>query len=198
MVNQSATHLSLLRRVRDTSDAAAWAEFAERYREFLIRFCRGQGLQQADAEDAVQIVLTNLARAMPGFVYLPERGRFRDYLYRCTRNAISLLGARSRPLAIADPDVTEDPRAAAESREAWEREWIGHHYRLAMQTVRQSFDPRSIEIFDLSLEGRSIAELAARFGMTTQAVHKVRQRIKDRLEQLIAAQLQEEEQAHDR
>jgi RNA polymerase sigma factor (sigma-70 family) len=198
MVNQSATHLSLLRRVRDTSDAAAWAEFAERYREFLIRFCRGQGLQQADAEDAVQIVLTNLARAMPGFVYLPERGRFRDYLYRCTRNAISLLGARSRPLAIADPDVTEDPRAAAESREAWEREWIGHHYRLAMQTVRQSFDPRSIEIFDLSLERRSIAELAARFGMTTQAVHKVRQRIKDRLEQLIAAQLQEEEQAHDR
>jgi RNA polymerase sigma factor (sigma-70 family) len=194
----SATHLSLLWRVRDTSDCDAWAEFAERYRDSLLRFCRGQGLQQADAEDVVQVVLAGLARSMPSFAYSPERGRFRDYLYRCTRNAIALLSSRARLAQRLPAEDPADERPGADSRQAWEQEWIAHHYRLAMQQVRDTFDPRSVEIFDLSLAGCPVGDLAERFGTTTQAVHKVRQRIRARLEQLIARQLQEEEQPHDR
>src|SRR5262249_5091882 len=79
---------SLLDRRRDPADAAGWGEFDRMYGELIVRYCRGRGLQLADAEDVRQIVLWNLSKAMPGFRYSRERGRFRDYLGRAVRNAI--------------------------------------------------------------------------------------------------------------
>src|SRR4051812_31768209 len=79
---------------------------------------------------------------------------------------------------------------AIESGEAegaeWEQEWVAHHYRLAMRTVRESFEPRSVEVFERSVAGSGVAELAVEYGMSEQAVHMVRQRIKARMEELIA------------
>jgi RNA polymerase sigma-70 factor (ECF subfamily) len=197
-VNPDLTQPSLLSRVRDPSDEAAWREFETKYRELLIRFCRRQGWQQADAEDLVQTVMASLVRTLPGFVYDPQRGRFRDYLYRSVRNAMTQRTARPRERAGAlDPDggepgtgsVRDDPASAA----AWEQEWVDHHYRLAMAGVRASFEPRSVEVFERSVAGEKVEGLAAAFGMSTQAVHKVRQRIKARLEELIAVQIRDED-----
>jgi RNA polymerase sigma factor (sigma-70 family) len=147
----------------------------------------------------VQMVLASLARTLPGFVYSPERGRFRDYLYRATRNAIARHS--TRPIAHSGAlgvDLREDVRAEAGAERLWEQEWVAHHYRIAMGEIRATFVPRSVEIFDLSLEGLTVAELAARFEMSTQAVHKVRQRIRDRLQELLTAQVHAEEALDDR
>lgn len=190
------TRGSLLSRVRDPADQAAWRDFEARYRELLIRFCRARGLQHADAEDLVQVVFTNLSRSLPAFRYDPAKGRFRDYLFRCARNAISEWAARPKIAGGAlDPlveRVAADEPSPAEAAD-WEREWVAHHYRLAMETVRRTFEARSVEIFDRSVAGEGVASLAASFGMSEQAVHKVRQRIKARMEDLIAEQIREEE-----
>jgi RNA polymerase sigma factor (sigma-70 family) len=201
-----ATHPSLLSRVRDPADAAAWREFEALYRELLVRFCRRRGLQLADAEDVVQVVLTNLSKSLPGFVYDAQRGRFRDYLYRCTRNAISQWASRPRlDAATLDSRVADHPSpvdspggggmggAGTGEVTEWEQEWVAHHYRLAMQAVRRTFEPRSIEVFERSIGGATVAELAAAFAMSEQAVHKVRQRIKARMEELIAEQIRAED-----
>src|SRR5690348_14597759 len=87
-MNPELTQPSLLSRVRNPSDDQAWREFELKYRELILRFCRRQGMQQADAEDVIQIVLANLLRSLPNFLYDRNRGRFRDYLYRSVRNAI--------------------------------------------------------------------------------------------------------------
>lgn len=97
----NVTRITLLSRVRNPSDSAAWAEFESRYRDLLVRFCRRQGLQQADAEDVVQVVMSNLAKSLPRFAYDPARGRFRDYLYRCARNAISQWSSRPKGREVA-------------------------------------------------------------------------------------------------
>lgn len=195
----NVTRVTLLSRVRDPSDAAAWSEFEARYRPLLVRFCRRQGLQQADAEDVTQIILTNLVRALPKFVYDSGRGRFRDYLFRCARNAITNWAARptGRDVALdTSIEAATAPDGAAadpESARAWEAEWIAHHYRLAMRTIRETFEARSVEVFDRSVAGETVAALSAAFGMSEQAVHKVRQRIKGRMEELIARQIAEED-----
>jgi len=190
------TRSSLLTRLRDPADHAAWAEFEVLYRELLVRYCRRRGLQAADAEDVVQLVLTGLARSLPTFSYAPERGRFRDYLSRCVANAISKWAEKKNGSSRLDTQLAEtlatpepDPRDA----QLWEEEWVAHHYRIAMDTVRKSFDGKSVEIFDRSVGGAKPAELARDFQISEQAVHKVRQRIRDRMEALIARQVREED-----
>ncbi len=68
-----------------------------------------------------------------------------------------------------------------------------HHFRLAMSAIHETFEPRSIEIFERSLAGTSTANLAAEFSTSEDAVHKIRQRIRARLEELVAEQVAAEE-----
>lgn len=194
-VNPELTQPSLLSRVRDPADHQAWRQFEAKYRQLILRFCRRRGLQQTDAEDVLQLAMTNLVQALPKFVYDPNRGRFRDYLYQVVRSAISRLKSRPNSAArgldtgMLEMLASEDAHAAA----LWEREWVNHHYRLAMEMVRESFEPRSVEVFERSVRGESIEQLAETFGMSTQAVHKVRQRIRHRMQELIAQQVREED-----
>jgi RNA polymerase sigma factor (sigma-70 family) len=196
------TRASLLSRVRDSSNDAAWREFQALYHDLLIRFCRRRSIQEADAEDIVQSVMASLVKALPGFVYDPGRGRFRDYLFRCTDHAIARWRGGARPrevgFALRDGEAAAVPRDGTPGGEAWmvwEEEWVSHHYRLAMRTIQETFEQRSVEIFDRSVAGETVAQLAAFFGVSEQAVHKVRQRIKARMEDLIASQIAEEDDA---
>ena len=75
----------------------------------------------------------------------------------------------------------------------WEREWMHHHLRLAMQTLRATFEPRSLDVFGRLMDGDPIDHVAAAFGMTTDAVHKVKQRVRRRLRELVAAQCRQED-----
>ena len=189
------TRPTLIGRLGDPGDAAAWCEFEKQYRDLVVRFCRSRGLSSADAEDAHQLTLLKLVRVMPGFVYDPARGRFRSYLYRAVKSAIA--DTRARPIASVRSVATEngsEPAAEDPAAElAWEREWRDHHLRMAMATVRETFDPRSVEMFDRLLAGEPIASIAVGFGTTAQAVHKVKQRVRDRLKELVEKQIREEE-----
>ncbi len=191
------TRASLLSRLRDPSDDAAWREFDDTYRELIVRYCRARRLQAADAEDVRQMVMLSLSKALPTFAYDPARGRFRHYLCRTIRNAIIQNSARpnSRLEAVDNAELAylsadED----METDEVWEREWMDHHYRLAMKTIRGTFDPRSVEVFDRLLKGAAVEAVATEYGMTTQAVHKVKQRIRDRMMELVQEQIRIEDE----
>lgn len=190
------TVTSLLSRVRDAGNHQAWQEFDERYRELILRYARRKGLQASDAEDVRQLVMMKLMKTLPNFTYDKERGRFRDYLGSVTRTVIFDWRARPNPARLA-VDTTMMATVPAEDESAadaqWEQEWLDHHYRLAMKTVRASFEPRSVEAFDRILAGETIEAIAAAFDLSTQAVHKIKQRIRDRVQELIANQIREED-----
>ncbi len=187
-----ATRPSLLVRLRDGGDEAAWREFDQAYRELILRYARHRGLQQADAEDVRQQVLLALSRALLEFRYDPARGRFRDYLGRVVRHAA--IRQMRRPIVVSSEldGLGDAPTGNDEQDPLWEREWMLHHLRRAMSTVRRAFEPRSIEVFDALLAGSEVATVAAAHGLSPQAVHKIKQRIRDRLRELIAEQLKEE------
>ena len=196
-MDHDLTQPSLLSRVRDGSDQAAWREFDAKYRELLLRYCRARGLQQSDAEDVRQLVMMNLAKFLRSFDYSPEKGRFRSYLGRVVRNSISRYFSRPNPAdraldtAVMARVPDEDPD---EADDLWEQEWVSHHYRLAMRTIHDTFDSRSVAVFDRLVNGESVADVAETCEMSTQAVHKVKQRIRNRMQELIAAQVREEDQ----
>jgi len=191
------TQPSLIVRVRNSADQSAWREFDRKYRDLILRYARARGLQSADAEDVRQIVMTNLAKGLRGFEYNPKKGRFRSYLGIVVRNAVSQHfrrpGGSARALDTAVLATTEDDSGDGGDK-LWEQEWVRHHYRLAMATIRETFEARSVDMFDRLLAGDSADAVAADFDTTSQAVHKVKQRIRDRLKELIARQVGEEDQ----
>jgi RNA polymerase sigma factor (sigma-70 family) len=190
------TQPSLLSRVRNAADDSAWREFDAKYRELILRYCRARGLQTTDAEDVRQIAMASLAKSLRSFEYKPARGRFRGYLGQVVRSAISRhFGRPERQARALDTGVLASVEAddAGQADEIWEQEWVRHHYRLAMQSVRAAFDPKNVQIFDRLLAGDGVEQLASDFQTTTQAVHKVKQRIRDRLKELIAEQIRQED-----
>ena len=93
------TRASLLIRVRDPADQAAWHEFVEIYRPLILRLARQKGMQDADADDVAQVVLVAVARAVEQREHDPKRAKFRTWLNRVAQNAIlnALTSRQARP-----------------------------------------------------------------------------------------------------
>ena len=91
------TRPSLLIRVRDQADQAAWREFVEIYRPVILRLAQHKGMQAADAEDIAQEVLAAVAKAVEQREHNPKRAKFRTWLHRVTNNAILNALSRGRP-----------------------------------------------------------------------------------------------------
>jgi RNA polymerase sigma-70 factor (ECF subfamily) len=195
-MDPQATRASLLSRLRDPADDAAWREFQACYGELILRYARARGLSQCDAEDIHQIVLLGLCRSLRGFHYTPSRGRFRDYLGRVVKNAVARSITRQRPAPVS-LDATGRAAEVAARDEAdglWEREWRNHHLRTAMAEVRRTFEARSITLFERLAAGVPAEALAREHGMEVMAVYQAKKRIGNRLKVLIARQIREEDE----
>src|SRR5438105_838235 len=93
------TRASLLARLHDARDEAAWREFVDLYAPLVYGYARKQGLQDADAADLSQDVLGAVAAAVGRLEYDPHRGAFRNWLFTIVRRKLSnrRRAQRSRP-----------------------------------------------------------------------------------------------------
>lgn len=82
----NATRASLLLRLHDLNDTEAWEQFVDTYGPYVVRWCQGMGLQEADSADIAQNVLVKMMQCLSSFDYNPEKGSFRHWLRRVTRN----------------------------------------------------------------------------------------------------------------
>src|SRR6516165_2798251 len=88
MADIPPTRASLLLRLRDPRDAAAWGEFVDLYAPLVYGYLRKQGLQDADAADLCQDVLGSVAGAVGRLEYDPLRGAFRNWLFTIVRRKL--------------------------------------------------------------------------------------------------------------
>ncbi len=197
-MSHAVTRPSLLIRLRQEGDDRSWREFDAAYSDLIVRYGRRCGLQLADAEEVRQVVLAKLSRSLRSFEYDPRRGRFRDYLRQCVRNAIASFSSRHNlPLTPVSIDEATQAVAADEPDRAWDEEWVQHHYRRALQALRATTDTKTLVIFDELLRGADVAALAERFATTEANIRKIKQRMRERLEQTIRRQLADEEACDD-
>ena len=71
---------SLLEKVRDKRDGAAWKRLVDLYTPFLLYLARHWRLNGTEANDLVQDVFAKLVQELPKFNYDREKGRFRGWL----------------------------------------------------------------------------------------------------------------------
>jgi RNA polymerase sigma-70 factor (ECF subfamily) len=190
------TDTSLLRRVQDPADTAAWGEFVELYEPLLLAYVRSRGLTPGDAQDVVQEVLLALLRALPQFTLDPQRGRFRTWLYQVTVNKLKDHTRRLRSRERAEQGWREHSAAVAADGAQPDTDWLSGYRRrvldFALARVKGQTQPRTWSCFEQHvLHGRTGEELAQELGITANAVRVNANRILDRVRALCAEYLEE-------
>jgi RNA polymerase sigma-70 factor (ECF subfamily) len=135
------TRASLILRLPNAADVAAWDEFVSVYGPLVYRVARGQGLQSADADDLVQEVFSAVAKQVGDWVVRPDRGRFRAWLLRIARNiAVNLLtrkpfGAVGMGGDEAERRLAEIPEPVDEFSSQFDMEYRREVFRWAAEQV---------------------------------------------------------------
>ena len=70
------TRHSLIQRLQDPGDNAAWEEFSSIYRPIIVRIALRKQLQFEDAEDLAQQVLVSVLKNISKWKSDPTRARF--------------------------------------------------------------------------------------------------------------------------
>ncbi len=190
-----STHVTLLKRLADGEDPAAWRDFYERYGELIRGFAVRQGLQAADCDDVVQETLMALTKSMPQFRYEPAKGKFRSYLKTVVLHTI-FRRSRQKHGEVALEDVEAAVGKAADDTDTdarWEAEWRRYHVRTAMRTIEAEFNEQDRASFDAyAVAARDARETAESLGLSVDQVYQAKSRILRRLAQLVEEQVREE------
>ncbi|MGE0760574.1 MAG: RNA polymerase sigma factor [Pirellulaceae bacterium] len=186
------TRASLILRLPDAADVAAWDEFVALYGPLLTRLARRHGLQAADAEDLVQDVLAATARSVSQWLDRPDRGKFRAWLLRMARNlAVNYLTRRAyRPLGAGGDDhqrlLAEVPAPADELATELDLEYRRQVFQWAAEQARAVVAELTWQAFWLThVESRSVADVAEQLGVSPGTVYISRSRVMSRLRELV-------------
>lgn len=198
MADALFTRASLLIRLRDPEDRAAWQQFVELYGSLVYGFARQRGLQDADAADLTQEVFMSLAQAAGHWHYDAKQGSFRGWLYGIFRNKLAKLLQRrhAQPVGSGDSNaqrrLEEQPSPEHDPEAAWEQLFQQQLFRVAAEQVKDHFAPATWQAFwQTAVEGKKAADVARELGMSVGAVYVARSRVLARLAEQVQ-QLQTE------
>jgi len=79
------TRITLIDKLKDPEDNAAWQDFHDLYGNLIISWARRLGASDALAQDILQESMITLLRLMQTFEYDTDRGSFRSFLKTITR-----------------------------------------------------------------------------------------------------------------
>lgn len=190
------TRWSLVVRLQDERDEAAWQEFIAEYEPFLLTYLHRRGLQEADARDVAQQVMTSICQSVANWKPDGKPGAFRRWIATIARHAaIKFLQRKARQpdsgggtafLARMNEvaDVEDDTAAQQEYQQAvfaWAASQVKDEFR---ETTWKAF-------WETLVMHRPIDVVAKELGLSTGAVYMARSRIMARLRIQVAKVLDE-------
>jgi RNA polymerase sigma-70 factor (ECF subfamily) len=191
MSHDLLTQPSLLVRIRDAGDAAAWRQFVEVYAPLIYGFLRKQGLQDADAADVAQDVLRTVAQSIGQWTYDPQRGTFRGWLFSVVHSRLTDYHRRQQrhDAAVDAAAIVLQPTSGGHSSAEWDRDYERQLFHAAARAVRGDFSDSSWQAFWLAaVEGKPAQDIAEQLHITPAAVYlakaRVMARIREQLELL--------------
>ncbi len=180
------TSLTLLQRLRD-NDADAWRVMVGLYAPLVRHWCGRRGVRGADAEDVAQDVFRAAAAGLARFRRERPGDSFRAWLRGITRNVLLQHFRRAdrqpqgsggtdallRINAISQDDPADDEDPSSELDALRQR---------ALELVRAEVGERTWQAFWLvAVEDQAPADVAARFGVSPNAVRLSKSRVLRRL-----------------
>jgi len=181
------TPKTLLRKIAEYAngdDAAEWERFVELYTPVIRQFVSvREDVGEADADDVVQDVFVRLVGLLRGGTYRPEKGRFRAYLGTMVRRLLidrhrrALVRGMGETVSAEDVEILDETPDAAAIVDMRLQE---ARHAAAMEHVlsRTMLDARTVAAYRAyALNGEPAAEVAARLGITVNALRQVKFRV---------------------
>ncbi len=178
------TRPTLVLRLRNPTDQAAWNTFVEIYAPVVLAYAKRCGLQEADAADVVQEVLRSVYGAAERFSYDPTKGSFRGWLFTIARNRVKHL--RRRRIEVTGGTVVREMMASQPDRlddqNRWEREHQARLFAWAVERVKPDFRQGTWDAFwGVAVDNESVVDVATRLDMTVGAVYVAKSRVVARI-----------------
>jgi RNA polymerase sigma-70 factor (ECF subfamily) len=185
------TRASLILRLQDAEDVAAWDDFTAVYGPVVFNVAITRGFQAADAENLVQEVFMAVASSISNWLERDDRGSFRAWLLRIARNAavdmITQKATRSlgRDGSEAQVHLANLP-APSELSSALDLEYERTVFQWAANQVQASVAEHTWQAFWLtSIEERSIAEVSTMLNTRPGNIYFARSRVMARIKELV-------------
>jgi len=184
MVEKYNTRQTLIARIRNQYDDGSWEDFVYFYRVYIHTVVNRMGVADCDVEDIVQNVLLTLWQKLPDFEYQPARCKFRSWMNNVTRKKVlDYFRKRGRyqtkvekagkmgELGVELPDIY----AIAED------EWKIHVSNIAWNNIKDDFDGKAIECFQLFREGKTVDQVCESLQLKSNSAYVLRKRVIDKL-----------------
>jgi RNA polymerase sigma factor (sigma-70 family) len=199
MPSSPETRPSLMLRLLNARDEAAWTEFLAIYEPLILRLLRKHNLQDSDARDVCQQVLAAVACDLDQWKSDGAAASFRRWLSQIARHRVIKFLTRQRPWAVATggTDAHELMAAQPDSQESLTAEFeVEYRQQLllcAAAQIRGEFRESTwLAFWKTCIDGRGVADVADELGMTAGNVYVARSRIMARLRTRVT-ELQAEE-----
>ena len=194
--NNDSTRSSVLRAVANTENEAAWQRLFDLYAGFVFSIARSKGLNDADADDIVQVVFADLARNLPTFQYDRAKGKFRSYLSSLVNWRVMDKLKAGRRDADLKASYCEEAKAMASSDDDdfAEREWQAAALEEALRRIKPDVNPEHYAAFVASaIEGQDTETVMRLYGISSDNLYQIRKRLTVNLRETAASVLAEME-----
>ena len=186
------TRNSLLIRLQENGDDA-WVEFLEVYEQAIYGFARKRGLQDADAWDVTQEVLSAVEKKIASWQMDVSKGSFRGWLFRVARNlAADKIAEQARRVASGGDSrvaemLAEHPESSEQQSSAFWMEYRRTLMNWAAKQIQHEVKQTSWESFvRAGIRGQSAEVVANDLGISVGSVYAAKFRIVARIRKLVA------------
>ncbi|MCK5675637.1 MAG: sigma-70 family RNA polymerase sigma factor, partial [Verrucomicrobia bacterium] len=150
------TRVTLLAKLKKTENTEAWLEFESIYRGFILSLIVRMGINQEDAEDISQAVLTKVWQKIEDFEYNQNKGKFHNWLAAMTRNTVRDF-FRTKKNFITGRDSVEyqeeylsiEKQVLPDIENLAREEWVLHITNLAWDNIKDGIYETKQEVFKM-------------------------------------------------
>lgn len=180
----ASTSVTLLGRLRQPSNQAAWTRFVQLYTPLLFCWAGKARIRGADAEDLVQEVFRKLVHELPTFQY--DAGKsFRAWLYTVMRTTWKNM-CRQRVVPPSE-DMDLYPDGADPFGELEADEYRRFLVARALELMQSQFEEKTWQAcWQTAVEERPAAKVARELGLSPNAVYVAKSRVLAQLRQELA------------
>ncbi len=176
------TSLSLLDRVRQSADSESWDRLVRLYTPLMKHWLGRYEIQDSDADDLVQEVLTTVVTELPKFEHNQRPGAFRSWLRTILVNRVRNFwrSRKQRPIATGPSSLDEQLNQlqddTSELSQIWNREHDEYFIKRLMQDVQGEFEAKTWKAFHRQVvDGQRADVVAQELGDSLASVYMAKE-----------------------